>query len=155
MLCDVSPLTHKYLDPSDPKHHRLFALGMHDNIGKVVLKANMHDTTRMVLRYASSLISDTFRVSRSEDGHSDLQKSLKATILDAFQVSLTADSSSTGTKNPRFTTGWIRSKIFLNHALLNSAIDLNETHFGSHFAITVSSLEKLFHKTEWLPVSTI
>ena len=151
-------LTHKCLDPLDPKNHRLFVLGMHDNIGKVVLTANIHDTTRLILRYALTLILETCQSSSEDFDHVSLQKTLKATILDAFQVSQTPQAKAktkVGTKDSRFTDRWIASKVFLNHSLLDSLVDLNETHFGPHFTLTVTTLESLFHKTEWLPVSFI
>lgn len=104
-----------------------------------------------VLRYSLGLIQGALPHFHNPDCHHAIALTMKRHIFSTFQVSLTTGDS----KERRHPKNWTICKIFLDHHLLESLIQLNDNSFGSNFAITVGSLENLFHKVEWLPVSSL
>jgi exosome complex RNA-binding protein Csl4 len=110
--------------------------------------------TRLILHYSAGLIESTLATFDIEDSHTKLRKAIKASIFATFQSEQMKDQKGKDARSAfRLSKDWVRTKIFLDHDLLDILIKVCECHYGSHFAMTPSSLEGLFHKTEWLPVS--
>jgi hypothetical protein len=140
-----------WIDPEDPDYHRLFAVGAHDNIAKAQLAADPHSLTRAVLRYAISSIRAALSSFADRGTQNYLGNSIAASINEVYQKENARPKAERPQK--RHPTAWISSKIFLDHSLLEILIKVSEARFGSHFTITQGSLEQLFNKTEFLPVS--
>jgi hypothetical protein len=134
-------------------------LGVHDNLPKVKKDADAPTLSRAVLNFACAVIKDALPLFHELSSHHHLGLAIKSYIYNTFQVSQTTQAqssslSSLGERNPNIVKLWRASKIFLDHDLLQALTDLNACYYGPHFYIHSASLEKVFNKTEWLPVSS-
>lgn len=141
-----------WIDPADPNYNQLYALGAYDNIPRAQMFADTFGLTRLVLRYGFSLIETALTSFGEKDTQVHLRRSLAASIKAVYQQDELPENAMR--KEKRFSNAWITSKIFLDHSLLDSLIKVTECRFGSHFAVSLGSLERLFNKTETLPVSS-
>lgn len=141
-----------WIDPADPDNDRLYALGAYSNVPKAQKMASEHSLTRLVLHFAWSLIRDNLSDFGNEASQAHLRKALKGSILSAYQVDLMKVAAVRTEK--RLPLGWVGSKIFLDHHLVQIFIKVLKCRLGTQFTVTRNAMEELFHKTENLPVSS-
>jgi hypothetical protein len=128
-------------------------MGAYDNIPKAQITTDAYGMTRLVLRYAFATIKSALPSFGEEENQAHLRRSIAGSIKTVYQQDELPETSITR-KDKRCSNAWISSKIFLDHSLLEILIKVTESCFGSHFVITLGSLERLFNKTETLPVSS-
>lgn len=115
------------------------------------MTTDSYGLTRLVLRYALGSIETALISFGENDTQTHLRRSVAASIKTVYQQDELPEHAVR--KEKRHSNAWICSKIFLDHNLLDILIKVTESCFGSHFAISITSLESLFNKTETLPVS--